>query len=595
MRPLQRHRREPLHQHTLSIVGVGLLLALGCSPSPAPKPTVLAPSSTNTAGHRAATAPADRTRPATTAALPPPRVVQSAVRFARRDADLGLEHTYLNGARGQLLMVESIGGGAGWLDYDRDGTLDAYLTQGGDPVVGNRPHDRLFRQLPDGRFEPVEPLSGIDREDGYGQGVAIGDYDDDGFPDIYVTNCGPNAFFRNLGDGTFLEVAGSLSIDDRRWSSSAAWGDLDQDGDLDLYVCNYLKFDPANPLKCEKDGLPALCHPRQIDAWPDECFENLGDGTFRPVSREWGLYGDQNKGLGVVIADLTNDGRPDVFVANDTTPNFLFVQHGPGQFVESAIRLGTGLSGDGAMQANMGIAVGDYDRNGWLDLYITHFTIEGNTLYQNLGQFGFHDVTGRTGILKATSPKLGFGTVMEDFDQNGTPELIAANGHIDERNADGEGYEQRPQLLSYVPERWEDISADSGDYFHHKYVGRAIATGDYDRDGALDLLVAHQNSPTALLHNESQHGHWLRFDFRGWRSNRFGIGARVVLKLPEGALMKELAGGTSFCASHEPQVTFGLGPFTGPVEAEIRWPSGVVQTVSVDQVDQRITVVEPRE
>ncbi|MBC8289136.1 MAG: VCBS repeat-containing protein, partial [Planctomycetes bacterium] len=255
--------------------------------------------------------------------------------------DLGLQHEYQNGATGKLLMVESIGGGCGWLDFDRDGHLDACFVQGGDPAAASpdqRLPDQLFQQIA-GRFVAVDSEIGIsDRL--YGQGISVGDFDDDGFDDVYITNVGRNSLWRNMGDGSFEDVTEVAGVGDARWSSSVAWADLDLDGDLDLYVCNYLQYDPYDPLKCEKDDRPALCHPRQLPAWPDECYRNRGDGTFEPVAKKWGLFGPGNKGLGVAILDFNQDGWPDIYVANDTTANFLFLnQQGKG-FKESALRLG---------------------------------------------------------------------------------------------------------------------------------------------------------------------------------------------------------------------------------------------------------------
>ncbi|MCA8997506.1 MAG: CRTAC1 family protein [Planctomycetaceae bacterium] len=507
-----------------------------------------------------------------------------------------MDFVYHNGAQGQLLMVESLGGGVAWTDFDRDGRLDLFFCEGGIPNAAEsepRPTDRLYRQIGELKFQRCDASAGvIERQ--YGQGVAAGDFDNDGFPDLYVTNVGPNSFFENMGDGTFLESAGSRKLDDPRWSSSAAWGDLDLDGDLDLYVCNYVQYDPYDPMKCEKDGLPALCHPRQIPHWPDECFENLGDGRFAPRSADWHLQGDGNKGLGVAIADFSNDGWPDIYVANDTTPNFLFVnQQGKG-FAESALRLGAALSGDGAMQASMGVAVGDYDRSGTLDLFLTHFTGESHTLYQNLGEYGFSDVSGLTGIHHASFPKLGFGTVMTDFDANGTTELLTAHGHIDDRNADGDGYEQNPQLLTRVGDRWIDCSATSGDYYSQKLVGRGMSLGDFDHDGDQDICVVHQNSPTAILRNDSEPGSWLRLRFVGTAANRFGIGTRVTLRANGEPVdgVWELVGGTSYCSTHEPVLQISLNGQTAPITLVVRWPNGEPQELEVDRLNQMLTLVQ---
>lgn len=508
--------------------------------------------------------------------------------------DVGLAHQYQNGASGKLLMVESIGGGSGWLDFDRDGQLDACFVQGGDPAATSpdqRLPDQLFQQI-GGRFVAVGAELGINDHQ-YGQGVAIGDYDDDGFDDVYITNVGKNSLWRNLGDGTFQDVTEVAGVGDPRWSSSAAWADLDRDGDLDLYVCNYLKYDPYDPLHCEKDNRPALCHPRQLAAWPDECYRNRGDGTFEPVAKDWGLFGPGNKALGVAILDFNQDGWPDIYVANDTTANFLFLnQQGKG-FTESALRLGCALNGEGAAQASMGIAIGDYDANGLPDIFLTHFTGESNTLFQNQGEYGLHDVSSQTGIREASWTRLGFGTVMQDLDLDGQQELFSANGHIDENNADGDGYRQKSQLLSFNGKRWNEISQSSGPYFEKKLVGRGAALGDFDRDGRPDLLIGHQNSPAALLKNESEPGHWLKLSFIGRTSNRRGIGCSVSIDLGEKQIIQQLAGGTSFASAHESTLFAGLGEHTNPVNVTVTWPGGGIQTLKEIAIDQALQIIEP--
>lgn len=506
-----------------------------------------------------------------------------------------INFVYENGAEGRELMVESLGGGVAWHDYDADGLLDLYFTQGGRPNVSERsmePSDVIYRQLDHGEFKAVGDEACIDSRE-YGMGVAVADYDNDGFDDIYVTNVGQNRLFRNCGDGTYEEVANVAGVDDDRWSTSAAWGDLDQDGDLDLYCCNYLQYDPLEPLECLKDGRPALCHPRQLDAWPDECFENLGDGTFARAASRWQLFGKGNKGLGVVIADLNNDGRPDIFVANDTTANFLFLGTETGQFVESALRIGGALSAEGAMQASMGIAIGDYDSSGSLDLFLTHFTGESNTLYQNLGESGLHDVSGATGIRQISNDYLGFGAVMHDFDQNGTQELLVANGHIDSQNADGAGYAQRACLMSSSNSKWLDVSKEGGDYFAEPMVGRGVATGDVDRDGDLDVVIVNQNQPAALLENVSTRGQWLKISLIGRLSNRSAIGTRVTVVDKARSWMQELSGGSSYCATHQNILIFGLGQSALSVDVDVLWPSGIRQQMSDVVCGQEIVLVEP--
>jgi hypothetical protein len=516
------------------------------------------------------------------------------VRFVETAAQSGIDFVYENGATGRELMVESLGGGAAWFDYDADGLVDLYFTQGGQPDVDDRssqPRDALYRQTGSGQFQAVTNDVLISCHE-YGMGVAVADYDNDGFDDIYVTAVGPNRFFRNCGDGTFEEATLEAGVEDDRWSTSAAWGDLDQDGDLDLYCCNYLQYDPMDPLECLKDGRPALCHPRQLEAWPDECFENLGDGTFARASSRWQLEGEGNKGLGVVIADLNNDARPDVYVANDTTANFLFLATESDTFEESALRFGGALSAEGAMQASMGVALGDYDGNGFLDLFLAHFTGESNTLYQNLGESGLHDVSGPTGVRRISNDYLGFGTVLHDFDQNGTPELLVANGHIDSQNADGAGYAQHACVMTWANPQWNDVSESSGEYFTQPKVGRAVATADFDGDGDLDVVIANQNSPAALLENTSERGHWLAIRLIGTRGNRSATGTRVIVTQGDRKWIQELAGGTSYCSSHEKLLVFGFGESSTPCQVEIRWPNGNIQQFDEVPTSQHVVVVE---
>lgn len=522
------------------------------------------------------------------------KVVNST--FFTETLDCGIDFTYLNGASGKSLMVESTGGGCAWLDYDKDGWPDLYLGQGGDPAAAadeTRPIDRLYRNLGNGSFQDVTLGAGIE-EHGYGQGVAAADYDNDGFEDIFVTNVGFNVLFHNQGDGSFEPVELTVPAAARLWSTSAAWGDIDRDGDLDLYVARYCDYNPYHPKPCfRQNGAPGTCHPKDVEPYPDEFYLNEGNGTFRPVAQERGLYGPGNRALGVAIADFDNDDWPDIFVANDTTMNFLFINRKDGHFDNQAEFLGCAVNVNGSPQANMGIAVGDYDGNGFLDLYVTHFHSEWNTLYQNLGPNGFHDVTAQARLATPTMEKLGFGTVMVDFDQNGLQELLVANGHIDDVTDKGIEFEMKAQLFSFNGKVWDDTSPTAGTFFQKKTVGRAVATADYDLDGDLDVAYVPQNSKTTLLRNDSKRGHWLKLRFICKTSNRFGIGTRVTLHCGTSKWMQELAGGTSYCCSHEPVMVFGLGDLSGPCRLEIRWPGGQTSTMADVQIDRALTVFEP--
>lgn len=522
--------------------------------------------------------------------------------FTEVAADSGVQHQYDNGALGQSLMVEATGGGAGWFDYDLDGMLDIFLTQGGnvlDDLNSNRARDTLFRGQPDTKFISIGELAGLDDGE-YSQGVAIADFDNDGFDDVYVTSIHHNTLFQNQGDGTFRNVTATAAVNDTRWSTSVAWGDIDRDGDLDLYVCNYVAFDPKHPKICyrPKTNLAAMCNPKDFEPVPDECFENLGDGTFRPVARTWGLYGPGNRALGVAIADFNNDNLPDIYVANDTTANFLFLNRSSNRssivFEESATLLGCALSAQGTAQANMGVAVGDYDRNGFLDVYLTHFTGEWNTLYRNLGPEGFQDRTALLGLVAPKLDKLGFGTVMTDFDQDGLVELVVANGHIDPASG-SDDYEMVPQLFTFGGRKFQECGETAGEYFRERRVGRGVAQGDFDNDGDWDMAIVHHNAPVAVLRSDCQRGHWLKLKAIGRYGARTPIGLRVRLRQGETLLMQELAGGTSYCSSHESALIFGVGQSSDPCDLEIRWPTGKVQLIEKVLLDQTLLLLEPVE
>lgn len=518
------------------------------------------------------------------------------VQFNNRAGELGVEFTYENGARGEQLMVEATGGGAGWLDYDRDEWPDLYLGQGGQswrPAGPDQPRDEFYRNRFGVRFENVTAATGID-ERGYGQGVCVGDFDNDGFDDLLVTNVGPSRLYHNRGDGTFREVTAAARLREDKWSTSAAWGDVDRDGDLDLYVCRYCQYDAAHPRPClDKEGRPSICHPQQVEPESDEFYVNLGDGTFRPAARELGLYGENNRGLGVVIADFNNDLWPDVFVANDTTPNFLFVNHEGTRFTDEAVILGCAVNAEGTAQANMGIACADYDRNGFLDLYVTHFSNEWNTLYANGGPAGFFDRTALVDLVTPTLPMLAFGTTMNDFNGDGQFEIFVANGHINERRPEGSSYAQRPQLFSFNGRTWSDIGVSSGPVFQEPVVGRGVAVADYDRDGRTDLVCVPQNSPAKLLHNDSPGPTVLQIDCIGRTSNRQAVGTRVTVSAAGRRQMAEIFGGGSYCSSQELGLTFGLGDGVSTVDLEIVWPGGIVQSLKNVAAPRRMRLIEP--
>ena len=337
-----------------------------------------------------------------------------------------------------------------------------------------------------------------------------------------------------------------------------------------------------------------MCQPNEIDPRPDELYVNQGDGTFQAAAQERGLFGRGNKALGVAIADFDNDDWPDIYVANDATPNFLFMNQRDGRFLNMADLLGCAVASEGRAQASMGVAVGDYDHNGFLDIYLTHFEGEWNTLYRNLGPQGFVDVTASAGGVEMTLPMVGFGTVMEDFNQDGNDDLLTANGHLDDPGHLGIELVMKPQLFTFQGLKLVDWSDRAGPFFSQKHIGRGIATADFDNDGDLDAVVVNQNALVSLLKNKSNRGHWLKLEFIGITSNRRGIGTRVTLRIGNDVFMRELAGGTSYCSSHQPALVFGLGSRHERCTLEVRWPNGIHQTLPEIELDRAMTIVEPR-
>lgn len=575
--PLRRMSRSELKGFHRCLLGLALLIQFGCNPS-TKKPTF---ETSPTSGSDLVQKQALKTDP-------------SKILFEEVHVLLGLDHTYQNGERGQLLFVESFGGGSGWLDYDRDGKLDLYLNQGGDATqvdLSTAPLDQLFRNRGD-RFESVTTLSLI-QERGYSQGVAIADFDNDGFDDIYVTNVGANTLWHNCGDGTFIEMGERAGVADPNWSASAAWCDLDLDGDLDLYVCNYVEYELLHPVQClNEKGKLVVCNPKRFEPTADACFINQGDGSFMERAKVLGLNGPDNRALGVVAADFNRDGLVDIYVANDATPNFLFMSDGTGTYQDRAKLLGCAVDRRGQPQASMGLAVNDYDRNGFLDIYSTHFFSESNTLYSNLGEAGFQDVTGNTGLHEPTLDRLAFGTVMQDFDADGHMDLFVANGHVD-NSGENPNQSMRPQLFSWTGKKWLNVSRESGKYFDGRYIGRGVSQGDFDGDGDVDLVITHQNKPTALLRNDSPHGNWLSLSFSGTKSNRNGVGCCVTLTSGEVSLYQELVGGSSYCSSHQARLFFGFEGGDETCDIKIRWPNGTVQFLANLRVKQHFFVMEP--
>jgi thioredoxin-like negative regulator of GroEL len=492
----------------------------------------------------------------------------------------GLTFVHEPGTSPRHQLPEAMGGGVGLLDYDGDGRLDVYAVQGGEFPPGPSSHggDRLFRNRGDGTFEDVTHRAGLaDGPGGYGHGVAVGDVDNDGRPDLFVTRWRAYALYHNRGDGTFEDITARAGLDgDRDWPTSAAFADLDNDGDLDLYVCHYLAWDPDDPAVCQSPstGRPVTCDPRHFRALPDHVFRNAG-GRFTDVTAEAGLDDRDGRGLGVVAADLDGDGRTDLYVANDGTANYLYCNRGGFRFAEVGHDAGAAAGAAGGYQAGMGVACGDLDGDGRPDLAVTNFLGESTTLYGNLGGGAFLDRTASSGLAAPSRYRLGFGVAFLDADDDGRPDLMTANGHIADERPEVP-FAMPAQLLRGAPGgRLVDVSSRAGEPFRVPRLGRGLAAGDLDNDGRVDAVVVGQAGPLGYFHNVTEgEGRSLTLALEGTASNRDGVGAVVTVVAGGRRQVAQRTGGGSYQAAGDPRLHFGLGAADRVDEVEVRWPSG---------------------
>jgi len=520
-----------------------------------------------------------------------------------RSASIRFTHT--NAATGDYHLPETLGAGGAFLDYDNDGYLDLYLINSAGTSV-------LYRNNVS-TFSDVTAAAGVSNAESYGHGVACADYDNDGYVDIYVTNFGENRLYHNDGDGTFTDVTTESGTTDALWSSSATFFDYDRDGYLDLYVVNYVHYslDTPYPPCLENLGFGTdetestaihvhkgrgYCHPKNFEGAPDTLYRNNGDGTFTDVTEAanirdpGGMF--HGKGLGVVAADFDADGHPDLYVANDDTPNYLFYNKGDGTFAEIAILTGTAYSADGIAQAGMGVDAGDYNGDGFLDIFVTNFSYETNTLYRNNGDGTFTDVSYQAQLGEESFLYLGFGTGFFDADNNGTLDIFVANGHI------FPNITQLTDVLSYAQANQLFSNRGDGTFAEVPFtmpadVSRGTLFGDYDNDGDTDLLVTQLNNNVTLLQNNTEPRHnWLRIKTVGTLSNRDGIGARITLTCSTGTQIREVRRTASYLSSNDPRLLFGLGTRKTVDRLEIRWPSGVVQVLEHLPVNQHLVITE---
>jgi len=528
------------------------------------------------------------------------------IRFVERARSAGIQFETVNGNPARNYIIETLGSGAAMLDYDLDGDLDLYVVNGSrlDPSEpGKEPLPRLYRNDGKGLFADVTAASGL-QAPFWGFGAATGDYDNDGDPDLYVTAWGPDHLYRNDG-GTFTDVSSQALVRDDRLGSSAAFVDYDNDGALDLFVANYVTFDPTKVPKkgdtgspCNFRGLTVMCGPHGLQGAVDFLYHNNGDGTFSDVAAAAGLYmGGTYYGLGIVTGDFDGDGRVDILVANDSTPNHFYRNLGDGKFSDDALIAGFAYSNDGREQAGMGIDAADIDSDGDLDVFVTNFSHDYDTLRLNDGKGYLEDVSVRLGLVEPTIRTLGWGTLLFDIENDGDIDIFLANGHVypEVEEADiGTEYRQRNQIFENLGGlKLAETFPVPGGSLGNVDLHRSVAGGDIDGDGDIDLFVTVLNGQPELLVNESARGSWLGVRLVGRASNRDGVGARLVVRAGGRTWMAERAGGRSYLAASDPRVHFGLGAVRRIDSVDVVWPSGIKQSIVAPPMDAVLTIEEP--
>ena len=530
----------------------------------------------------------------------PARSQPLPVQFVDRAAANGIAASNASGDA-QQYIVEGMMGGAAFFDADGDGDVDLYVTNGsrfaGFPP-GQHPANYLYRNE-GGSFEDVATHVGVG-DTSWSMGCAVADYDNDGNLDLYVTNFGRNRLYRNRADGTFEDATSAAGVGDRRWGTGCTFGDYDRDGDVDLYVANYVDFtiDYQSTIPCQWKNIPVYCGPRGLPAAADILYRNEGDGTFADASKSAGTN-ELYYGMAAGFADLDDDGWPDLFVANDSTPNQLYHNQTDGTFTEVALLAGVAYSGEGVKQGCMGLALSDYENDGLIDILATNFADEHNVLYRNSGGLFFTDVSYLSRVAGTGSRQVAWGTAFFDYDNDGDRDLFVANGHTypeaDLPQANSSYREENLLFENRGGGRFDDVSTKAGPGLAIREVSRGTCLADYDQDGDMDLFVLNLNSPPTLLRNEGGNkNNFLQIRPEGTRSNRAGIGARIAISAAGRRQFAQVLSGGSYLSHHDLKVHFGLGSSTLVETLTVQWPSGAVQTLRDVPANQVLVVREPQ-
>ncbi len=539
---------------------------------------------------------------------PTPRGKPSGLPFNARFTDIaeqaGLRAPVIYGYPDRVdYIVETMGCGVAFFDYDNDGWLDIFVLSGkhmdGSAASAT---NRLYKNNRDGTFTDVTEKAGLTRN-GWAFGVTVGDYNNDGLEDLFVTYWGQNVLYRNNGDGTFTDVTKESGLlKPTRWGAGCTWVDYDRDGRLDLFVSNYLSFDPkrvpaaGQDPSCNWKGIPVNCGPRGLPPESHLLFHNNGDGTFTDVTQQSGIGKVKGSfGLTAVAADFDDDGWPDIYVACDSTPSLLFRNNGDGTFTEEGLERGIALNEDGQEQAGMGVGIGDFNLDGKLDLFKTHFTEDTAILYKNEGKGNFSDVTIRAGLGVETR-YICWGTGIEDLDNDGNPDIFVVTGSVyPEVEKKFPEYPHRtPRFLfrNLGDGKFEELIEQAGPAMTAAHASRGVAFGDFDNDGDVDIVIVNQNEPPSLLRNDvTGKNHWLKVKLEGTKSNRSAIGARVLVKYGGKQQLQEVVGQSSFLSVNDRRLHFGLGA-TEAADLEIRWPSGAKESYAKVAADQLVTIKE---